>query len=198
MHDGSVNRTTNGKGKLKDFTLAELKNLKLIDKFGVGGEFRIPLAEDAFNLANGKIMLDLDIKDVSVKQLVELVQKTKMGKQVLFFDSDFAVLDSVLLMDSSLIIMPRAHSLDEVKYIIERYHPHVIHIDPSFYSKEVVDLIKENGARVWINALGKTDIKAFSGNAENAYKKLLQNGANIIQTDFPVMLKTFLEKNKLR
>ena len=198
MHDGSVDRTTNGKGRLKDFTLAELENLNLIDKFGVGGDYRIPLAEDAFNLAKGKIMLDLDIKDVAIKKLVALVHKTKVENQVLFFDSDFAVLDSVLILDSTLTIMPRAHSLKEVKEIIKRYHPHVIHIDPSFYSKEVVNLIKKSGARVWINALGKTDIKAFSGNADNAYGKLLENGANIIQTDFPVILKTYLEKNKLR
>ena len=198
MHDGSLDRTTNGKGRLRDYTFAELKNFSLIDKFGMGGDYGISLAEDAFNLAKGKIMLDIDIKDVAIKKLVALVHKTKMGNQVLFFDSDFAVLDSVLILDSTLTIMPRAHSLKEVKEIIKRYHPHVIHIDPSFYSKEVVNLIKKSGARVWINSLGKTDIKAFSGNADDAYGELLENGANIIQTDFPVMLKTYLENNKLR
>ncbi len=198
MHDGYLDRTTNGKGRLRDYTFAELKNFSLIDKFGMGGDYGIPLAEDAFNLAKGKIMLDIDIKDVAIKKLVALVHKTKMGNQVLFFDSDFAVLDSVLILDSTLTIMPRAHSLKEVKEIIKRYHPHVIHIDPRFYSKEVVNLIKKSGARVWINSLGKTDIKAFSGNADDAYGELLENGANIIQTDFPVMLKTYLENNKLR
>ena len=198
MHDDSVDRTSNGKGKIRNYTYNDLQKLKLKDKYDVGEIFNIPLAKDAFNLARGKILLDLDLKDVSIKQLVKLVHKTKVEKQVLFFDSDFAVLDSVLLLDSTLIIMPRAHSLEEVKNIIERYHPRVIHIDPSFYTKEVVNLIKKNGARIWINALGKTDMKAFAYNADVAYGQLLENGANIIQTDLPVILKTYLKKKKLR
>ncbi len=198
LHDNSIDRTTNGKGKLKDFTFKELQNFNLKDKYGVGREFKLPLAKKAFEVAHNKIMLDLDIKDVAVKKLVNLVHKTNMGKQVLFFDSDFAVLDSVLLLDSTLIVMPRAHSLEEVKMIIARYHPKVIHIDHSFYTKEVVDLIKQSGARVWINALGKPDIQAFSGDVSSAYSPIINKGANIIQTDMPILLKVYLEKNKLR
>jgi len=93
MHDGSVDRTTNGEGKVKDFTFAELEKLKL--ESDDSQTYRVPLAEDALNLAHGKIMVDLDMKDVYVKHLVNLVHKTQTKKQVLFFDSDFAVLDGL-------------------------------------------------------------------------------------------------------
>jgi len=196
MHDGSVDRTTNGEGKVKDFTFAELEKLKL--ESDDSQTYRVPLAEDAINLAHGKIMVDLDMKDVYVKHLVNLVHKTQTKKQVLFFDSDFAVLDSVILLDSTLMLMPRAHSLEEVKEIIERYHPPVIHIDPSFYTKEVVNAIKASGARIWINALGFADAKAKIGIVDSGYTPLVEGGANIIQTDYPLILNKYLTERNLR
>ncbi|MEN8192382.1 MAG: glycerophosphodiester phosphodiesterase family protein [Bacteroidota bacterium] len=198
MHDGSVDRTTNGEGDVKDIIFVELQKLELEKESDEPYLHKVPLAEEALNLAHGKIMIDLDIKDVYIKPLVDLVHKTNTEKQVLFFDSDFAVLDSVLLLDSTLMVMPRAHSLEEVEKIIERYHPPVIHIDPDFYTEEVVNAIKDNGARIWINALGFADAKAMIGLVDIGYSPLIDGGANIIQTDFPLTLCQFLKRKKLK
>lgn len=198
LHDDEINRTTNGKGKVSDFTYAELTEIELNKKRGDTIIHRIPLAENAFKLAQGKIMLDLDIKQVYIKPLVELVHKTNTSKQVLFFDKNFEILDSVLILDSTLIVMPRAHSLEDVKKIIERYHPPVIHVDPDFYTDEVVSTIKESGARVWINALGFPDTKAYIGLYYFGYSPLTNKGANIIQTDLPSRLNKFLKEKDLR
>ncbi len=198
LHDGTVDRTTDGKGELRDFTFDELQKLELDKESEDPNNHKVPLAEAALNLAHGKIMIDLDIKDVFVKHLVNLVHKTHTEKQVLFFDSDFAVLDSVLLLDSTLMLMPRAHSLEEVRVIIEKYHPPVIHIDPSFFTKEVVNTIKASGARVWINALGFADAKALIGLVDTGYSPLVEGGANIIQTDYPLTLHEYITEKNLR
>ena len=198
LHDGTVDRTTDGKGELRDFTFDELQKLELDKESEDPNNHKVPLAEAALNLAHGKIMIDLDIKDVFVKHLVNLVHKTHTEEQVLFFDSDFAVLDSVLLLDSTLMLMPRAHSLEEVRVIIEKYHPPVIHIDPSFFTKEVVNTIKASGARVWINALGFADAKALIGLVDTGYSPLVEGGANIIQTDYPLTLHEYITEKNLR
>lgn len=198
LHDGTVDRTTDGKGELSDFTFDELQKLELDKESEDPNNHKVPLAEAALNLAHGKIMIDLDIKDVFVKHLVNLVHKTHTEKQVLFFDSDFAVLDSVLLLDSTLMLMPRAHSLEEVRMIIEKYLPPVIHIDPSFFTKEVVNTIKASGARVWINALGFADAKAAIGLVDTGYSPLVEGGANIIQTDYPLTLHKYITEKNLR
>ena len=198
LHDGTVNRTTNGKGKVCDFTYAELLKLELDTKWGDTINHKIPLAEDALNLAVGNIMVDLDIKEIYIKELVKLVHKTHTEKQVLFFDNSYDILDSILLLDSTLMLMPRAHSLIDVKEVIEKYHPPVIHIDKYFFTKEVVRTIKESGARVWINALGLPDIKAYIGFVDAGYSPLIKNGANIIQTDLPMTLHEFLKKKNLK
>lgn len=198
MHDATIDRTTNGEGRVKDLTFIELLKFDLDKESGDSETHKIPLAEDAFNLAHGKIMIDIDIKGVYAKDLVELVHNTKTEKQALFFDSELEVLDSVIILDSTLLLMPRAYSLEEVKMIIERFHPPVIHIDPSFYTEEVVSTIKASGARVWINALGFPDAKALIGIVDTGYTTLTDGGANIIQTDYPLILHEYLIEKNLR
>jgi len=198
MHDATIDRTTTGKGRVEDLTFAEIQKFDLKKESDDSETHKVPLAEEAFNLARGKIMIDIDIKGVSAKHLVDLVHKTKTEKQALFFDSELAVLDSVILLDSTMLLMPRAYSLEEVKMIIERFHPPVIHIDPSFYREEVVSTIQASGARVWINALGFADAKAAVGLVDTGYSSLIEGGANIIQTDYPLTLHEYLIEKNLR
>ena len=197
MHDSDIERTTHGKGKVKEMTWAELQQYRLKGSGSGADTCRIPLLEDALRLAHGKIIVDLDMKGVYVKSLVEMVKKTGTEKQVLFFDSDFGVLDSVLMLDSSLLIMPRAHDTGELQKVIDRYDAEVIHIDDSFFTPEVVAAIKNDGARVWINALKQPDIMAAAG-VMKGYRNLVEGGAGIIQTDRPVLLNEYLTKTGRR
>ena len=53
IHDETVDRTTNGTGKVKDFTLAEIKNLKIATHpgfFGIKKYTQVPTIEEVFNL----------------------------------------------------------------------------------------------------------------------------------------------------
>ena len=197
MHDGKVDRTTNGEGRVEDFTFVEIRSLTL----NVSGDDtvtrRVPTFEEAMREAKGKILVDIDIKSAPVAPLVKVIKKLGMENQVIFFDSDFAVLDSVKLLDSTLMVMPRARSAEKLQWMVDRYHPVIIHIDPSFYTKEVVDIIKNGNARVWINALGKADVQAALGMSDSAYGSLIEGGANIIQTDRPAALLEYLVGKKL-
>ena len=60
MHDDTVDRTTNGTGKVKDKTLAEIKQLRLKDKDGRLTEHTVPTLEEALLTAKGQIMVNLD------------------------------------------------------------------------------------------------------------------------------------------
>ncbi|MCK5470367.1 MAG: glycerophosphodiester phosphodiesterase, partial [Cyclobacteriaceae bacterium] len=95
------------------------------------------------------------------------------------------------------MLMPRAYSYEMADSAIVRFNPEVVHIDFSFYNQEVVGLIKSNDARVWINALGLTDMAFGTKNEDKAMDKLLKYGANIIQTDQPKLLLEVLRKRNL-
>jgi len=81
---------------------------------------------------------------------------------------------------------------------LEVFTAEVIHIDESFYTPEVSELIKSKNARIWLNALGEPDDQIKNGKEEEALAGLLKNGANIIQTDEPEILISLLDKKSLR
>jgi glycerophosphoryl diester phosphodiesterase len=62
MHDDTVDRTTTGTGAVADLTLAELQALQLEDETGQTLDARIPTLREALDWANGKTVLELDIK----------------------------------------------------------------------------------------------------------------------------------------
>ncbi|MCB9218316.1 MAG: glycerophosphodiester phosphodiesterase family protein [Ignavibacteriales bacterium] len=195
LHDSKIDRTTNGKGEIEKLTFDETQKFNLINSDSSDLVQKIPLLKEVLEIAKDKIMIDIDIKGAPVKKLYETALKTNTLAQIIFFDSEFEVLDSLLILDSTINVMPRAHSKDEVEMIINKYHPKVIHVDPSFYNKEIENLIKNNNSRIWINALGEPDNQAAENNFDG-YNKLKNSGANIFQTDLPVLLKKYLHKNE--
>ncbi|OXM87279.1 glycerophosphodiester phosphodiesterase [Paenibacillus rigui] len=56
IHDTTVNRTTNGKGHVADFTLEELRQLD------AGGEESIPTLAEVLMLAKDKVLVDIELK----------------------------------------------------------------------------------------------------------------------------------------
>ena len=58
MHDPTVDRTTDGSGRIADMTLAELRQLRLKDKDGKLTEHRVPTLEEALQLAKDRIMTE--------------------------------------------------------------------------------------------------------------------------------------------
>lgn len=66
MHDATVDRTTNGTGKVADLTLKEIRNLKLKDTEGALTQYRVPTLDEALEWAKGKTVLVIDEKDVPI------------------------------------------------------------------------------------------------------------------------------------
>ena len=194
MHDQTLDRTTNGKGDPELLTWQELQKFFIVDK-NKRTSLKIPTLQEALALAKGKIMVDLDLKTSHIHEVIDVVKKTGTEDIVFFFDSDYQILAQVQKAGKDLMIMPRAHSLSEADSAITLFDPPVVHIDFSFYTPECTDLIRSSRARVWINALGDLDEDLRKGHDKKVLKRLLEGGANVIQTDEPeLLLKVLREK----
>lgn len=93
MHDRTLERTTNGKGKVTDFSWDELKHLHL--KQGAGRvkqgkewvatpltEHRIAHLRDALLLAKGKVLINFDKADTFLSEVYALARQTGTARQV--------------------------------------------------------------------------------------------------------------------
>lgn len=196
MHDRTIDRTTTGSGDPEHFSFAELQQLYLVAN-GDTTDLKIPTLEDALLVAKGKIMVDLDLKTDKMEDVLRVVHKTDTEDIVFFFDSEYQTLHYVKENNKKLMLMPRAYSYAMADSAITLFQPEVVHIDFSFYNPKVTQLIKDNEARIWINALGDPDDEIRSGKAEAALDKLLEYNANIIQTDEPELLLKALKERDL-
>lgn len=70
IHDSTVDRTTNGRGKVHDLTLEELK------KLSISGTETIPTLQEVIDLCRGKILINVEIKDSEdAEAALEIIKK---------------------------------------------------------------------------------------------------------------------------
>src|SRR5690554_752823 len=98
VHDATLDRTTTGTGKVSDYTLEELKSLRLKDKFGQVTDFRIPTLEETILWAKGKTILNLDKKDVPLQMTVDIIRR----------------------LDAAGHVMVTVHTADQARYYLDR------------------------------------------------------------------------------
>jgi glycerophosphoryl diester phosphodiesterase len=74
-HDPTLERTTSGTGRVEDYTLQELRQLRLKDRLGTLTEYRVPTLDETMEWARGKTILVLDKKDLPVKDVVRKIEE---------------------------------------------------------------------------------------------------------------------------
>jgi len=79
IHDSRIDRTTNGKGFVRDFMFRELR------KFDAGKGEKIPSLQEVLSfIKNKKPMLIIEMKEPGTeKAIVELVKKNKLGSKII-------------------------------------------------------------------------------------------------------------------
>ena len=104
IHDDNVKRTTNGKGKVSEKTLKELK------KLDAGKGEKIPTLEEVFNLVKRKVKINIGLKGKdTAKPASDLIKKyvrEKKWKYSDFFVSsfDFSELEEFYRINKSVRI----------------------------------------------------------------------------------------------
>lgn len=91
-HDRTIDRTTNGKGKICDMTLSEIKKYKIKDSSGNITDETIPTLDEVLNLVNGKSRLLIEIK--RTKKLYRGIESKLLGKIRKYNAYDWVVVQS--------------------------------------------------------------------------------------------------------
>ena len=104
LHDATLERTTNGSGEARDFTMEELQQLDAGSWFSEAftGE-KIPILSEVFELVQGKIVLLLELKkgekglyEGIEKAVVDQVRAYGLEKQVVLQSFESEVVDELV------------------------------------------------------------------------------------------------------
>lgn len=202
-HDPTLERTTTGKGKVEDFTLAELKRLRLKDSEGRVTDFRIPTLDEVLDWARGRTIVVLDQKDVPLATRVGKITEHRAEAFAMVIVNSFKdarachALNPDVMME---VMIPNRKKAEEFGTLGIPWN-HVIafvgHAPPE--DAALYEFIRRQGASCMIGTSRNLDLRVITGKVpdikalEPDYRALLRRGANLIETDIPTLLGPLLQ-----
>lgn len=214
MHDNTIDRTTDGKGKPSDYTLEELRQFHLKNGLGRPTFHRIPTLEEVLELTKGKILINIDKGYDYFKDVYELLVKTNTIDQVVIKSGypyekvkaeNGDVLDKVIYMPIVNLDKPGAEQMIDGYKAIKPVAFECCFTEVTPEVLRLLQKVKDNGSKIWLNSLwpslnaGHDDDRAVElGQADESWGWLLEQGASLIQTDRPRDLIIYLQKENRR
>jgi len=215
MHDGTIDRTTNGKGKPADYTLEELKKLGLKNGLGRVTNNRVPTLRQVMLAVKGKdVKINLDKSYDYYPETYAILKETGTLNQAIF-KADVSydklkqkypqLIDRIVFMPVVNIDKPEAKKI--ITDYLQNMKPYAFELN---FSKDTSAILRDNkfiiqkGPKVWINSLWASlnaghddDTAVEDGNLKDSWDWIIAHGATIIQTDRPKQMLEYLRKKKL-
>lgn len=191
IHDQTVNRTTNGTGKVKNLTLAELRELDAGSHFGEAFQNeQIPTLEEVFEVCANKILFNIELKNY-------LTPFDSLADKILQLITRFSIENDVLISSFHPIPLRRLQKLSPnipVGFLARSgaagflsrswigrniVHYQVIHPEKSDVSPKLIDKAHKHGQR----------IHPYTVNEPEWVIKLFSMGIDGIITDDPALAR---------
>jgi glycerophosphoryl diester phosphodiesterase len=202
MHDLTVDRTTNGKGKVRDLYLEEIKKLDAGKWFS--SEFlgeKVPTLEEVIQAINGQCKLLIEVKRVKSKKLeienkiVQLINKYNAYNWCIVQSFETQVIKNIQELDKSIechklvtmnISVLPLHIDSRIKTGTIYKYKTVQSINPYFkmLNKRKVNKIHSRGQK----------IITWTVNEQEDMKRMIEMGVDGIITNYPDRLIQLLKK----
>ena len=171
LHDETVNRTTNGKGRVDRLTLQEVKT------FNAGNGEHIPTLEEVLKVAAGRagLMLELKVKGVA-QQTVESVREAGFSAPVIYASFLHDELTYVRSIDPEASLMVLFGRL-----------PHAPVARAMEYRPSHVGLRRDTATRRLVDALHRADLLVFvyTSDSFGDIQHALSVGVDGVISNFP-------------
>ena len=213
MHDETLDRTSTGKGPIKDYTTEELKKFVLRSGNGIKTRQPIPTLKEALNVCKGRILVNIDKGGTYIKEIMPIIKECGMEKQVIIkgyypvekVKKEYGSSESILYMP--IVNLWDKEAVATIQTFIKDFTPIAYELcfkDDTTPSLRIIDEIIKSGSRIWMNTLwdslcgGHDDENALLESKDKHWGWMLKHKATMIQTDRPQELIHYLEEKGLR
>jgi glycerophosphoryl diester phosphodiesterase len=190
MHDVTVDRTTNGTGRVADYTWAELKKLKLRDTDGNVTEYGIPTLDEALEWAKGKTILILDKKTVPVEMTASIITERKAENYAMVIAYNYAEakkyheINKDIMMEVFMANKERVAEFEKSGVPWKNIVAFIAQQRPD--DKEIYEIINGKGAMCIVGSHRFYDKEYLSGRNRGIYEEIINEGADIIEADWAI------------
>lgn len=184
MHDETVDRVSDGKGWLKDFTYEELEKLNVNGSFPEYGTVRVPTLEEVYRLVlktdmtvNVELKTGIVFYDGLEEQVLELTKATGMLERVVFSSFNHASIMTLKRLDPSVKtgFLYEDGYLDMPEYAakhgVEALHPAMYNLNYPHFLEDC--RTRDIAVRPW-TVNGPADMR-----------RLCENGIDAMITNYP-------------
>ena len=218
MHDKTIDRMTNGKGKVSDITYDSLMTFKMRRAHNVTTDsLRVPTLREALLCCKDRILVNVDHAYPYYKEIVELTEELGVTGQVLMKgkSSIDKVNEDMAKHENNLLYMPIIDiNNPKGKALFAEYQergvvPMAYEVCYKVLDEDAKDCMKkivESGSKLWINTFWPSVCGGY-GNDDDAavdapdpyavYQQFIDLGARMLQTDRPELVLEFLRSKGL-
>jgi glycerophosphoryl diester phosphodiesterase len=201
MHDATLDRTTTAKGKLSDYTWAELQSVRLKDVNGKVTPFKIPTLEEVIIWSQGKTIINLDKKDVPFHMIVDLIKKHRAENHVMltvhtgaqaryYYDRLPNIMFSVFARNSKeyadmeISGVPWENMIAYVGWTIDEKN------------EDIVNMLRAKGVKCMTSLAPSHDKIKDPAERDARYLEEINKRPDIIESDLPIELWQVLNSKK--
>jgi len=195
IHDESIDRTTNGKGLVADYTLKELKEFDASFKFaGMYGKNEIPTLREYFELVKDtKIITNIELKTgINTypgieKKTLELIDEFGLRDRIIISSfNHYSVLRmKELAPDMKYGLLSETWIIDFAKYAkdlgMDYVHPIFCMVEPDFAASS-----KENGI----------GINTWTVNTDKDIREMIERGVTSVIGNYPDKARKIIDEMK--
>lgn len=217
-HDKTIDRTTNGKGKITELTLDSIRHCCLRTGHNIRmKKYHMPTLEEVLDLCKDRCLINIDKGYDYYDQILPMLEKRGMVEQVIIKGKKAPekVAGTFSKYNHNMLYMPiinyDSKNWQKAEKLFDNYLsgtcPLIAYEICWDYSlpkpEKIFKRVVESGKKLWINTLwdslcggdehGLEDDRAI-GNEDKIYGKVLSFGTSMIQTDRPAQLIQWLEK----
>lgn len=198
---------------IRDMTKEEVAGLRFLNGDRAYTTQKIFTLDEALEHLKGRCYINIDKYWENMESITETVRRHGMTEQILVKTApDLSVFSKMESIAPDIAYMLILRDVDNWTEQMVRWNVRYVGVeaiftaeDAAIASEEYIGRMHSQGKLIWVNAIvydyrqvlsaGHNDDISVTGQRDEGWGWLLRRGFDIIQTDWPLMLKQYIERD---
>ncbi|MFT8315544.1 MAG: glycerophosphodiester phosphodiesterase family protein [Clostridium sp.] len=215
FHNGMERVVIGANKDIRTMSTKEIESYSCLNVDGVKINQKIEKLDNVLEHLKGRCLINIDRSWFYWNETIKALEKHNMADQIILKShEDKKLLKSLEDSESNLMYMPIVYTKENITSVM-KCKLNLIGVELIFkdlhselIDTEYIERLKSNGILTWVNAItlddntilsaGLDDNRAIMENEDESWGKLIDIGFDILQTDWPLLLKQYIDSRNAK